>query len=107
MELIYEKSQAGRRAGRVPDYGLPVPEVPAALARKEPPRLPELAENEIVRHFTNLADRNFGVDTGFYPLGSCTMKYNPRVNERVARLPGLRATSTRTRRTTAPRARSS
>ncbi len=91
MELIYEKSQAGRRAGRVPNYGLPVPEVPAALARKEPPRLPELAENEIVRHFTNLADRNFGIDTGFYPLGSCTMKYNPRVNERVARLPGLRA----------------
>ena len=89
MELIYEKSQAGRRAGRVPSYGLPVPEVPAALARKEPPRLPELAENEIVRHFTNLADRNFGVDTGFYPLGSCTMKYNPRVNERVARLPGF------------------
>ena len=60
-----------------------MPEVPAALARKEPPRLPELAENEIVRHFTNLADRNFGIDTGFYPLGSCTMKYNPRVNERV------------------------
>ncbi|MGZ8782996.1 MAG: aminomethyl-transferring glycine dehydrogenase subunit GcvPB [Gaiellaceae bacterium] len=89
MELIYEKSQAGRRAGRVPDYGLPVPEVPAALARKEPPRLPELAENEIVRHFTNLADRNFGVDTGFYPLGSCTMKYNPRVNERVVALPGF------------------
>ena len=61
MELIYEKSQAGRRAGRVPSYGLPVPEVPSALARKEPPRLPELAENEIVRHFTNLADRNFGI----------------------------------------------
>ena len=89
MELIYEKSQAGRRAGRVPSYGLPVPEVPIALARKEPPRLPELAENEIVRHFTNLADRNFGIDTGFYPLGSCTMKYNPRVNERVVALPGF------------------
>ena len=89
MELIYEKSQAGRRAGRVPDYDLPVPEVPAELARKVPPRLPELAENEIVRHFTNLADRNFGVDTGFYPLGSCTMKYNPRVNEQVARLAGF------------------
>ena len=93
MQLIYEKSQAGRRAGRLPDYGLPVPEVPASLARKEPPRLPELAENEIVRHFTNLADRNFGIDTGFYPLGSCTMKYNPRVNERVVSLAGLRATA--------------
>ena len=89
MELIYEKSQAGRRAGRIPSYDLPVPEVPAALARTSPPRLPELAENEIVRHFTNLADRNFGVDTGFYPLGSCTMKYNPRVNERVVALPGF------------------
>ncbi len=89
MELIYEKSQSGRRAGRVPSYDLPLPDVPATLARKEPPRLPELAENEIVRHFTNLADRNFGIDTGFYPLGSCTMKYNPRVNERVVALPGF------------------
>ena len=89
MELIFEKSQPGRRAGRVPSYGLPVPELPAGLARPEAPRLPELAENEIVRHFTNLADRNFGIDTGFYPLGSCTMKYNPRVNERVVALPGF------------------
>jgi len=89
MELIFEKSQAGRRAGRVPSYGLPVPEVPASLRRAKAPRLPELAENEIVRHFTNLADRNFGIDTGFYPLGSCTMKHNPRVNERVVALPGF------------------
>ena len=89
MELIFEKSQPGRRAGRVPSYGLPVPDLPAGLARSEAPRLPELAENEIVRHFTNLADRNFGIDTGFYPLGSCTMKYNPRVNERIVALPGF------------------
>ena len=85
----------------------PCPRSPRDLARKEPPRLPELAENEIVRHFTNLADRNFGVDTGFYPLGSCTMKYNPRVNERVVRAARVRATSIRIRRTRAPRARSS
>ena len=90
MELIYEKSQPGRRAGRVPSYDLPVPEVPAELRREAPPRLPEVPENEIVRHFTALADRNFGIDTGFYPLGSCTMKYNPRVNERVVGLPGFR-----------------
>ena len=90
MELIYEKSQPGRRAGRVPSYDLPVPEVPAELRRDAPPRLPEVPENEIVRHFTALADRNFGIDTGFYPLGSCTMKYNPRVNERVVGLPGFR-----------------
>ena len=90
MELIFEKSRPGRRAGRVPDYGLPVPEVPADLRRTTPPRLPEVAESEIVRHFTALADRNFGIDTGLYPLGSCTMKHNPRVNERVGRLPGFR-----------------
>jgi glycine dehydrogenase subunit 2 len=90
VELIYEKSQPGRRAGRVPSYDLPVPEVPAELRREAPPRLPEVPENEIVRHFTALADRNFGIDTGFYPLGSCTMKYNPRVNERVVGLPGFR-----------------
>ena len=91
----------------MPHTACPCPRCPAATRRKEPPRLPELAENEIVRHFTNLADRNFGIDTGFYPLGSCTMKYNPRVNERVVALPGLRATSTRTRRTRAPRGHSS
>ena len=90
MELIFEQSRPGRRAGRVPDYGLPVPELPVELRRASPPRLPEVAEPEIVRHITALADRTFGVDTGFYPLGSCTMKHNPRVNERVARLPGFR-----------------
>jgi glycine dehydrogenase subunit 2 len=90
MKLIYEKSRAGRRGLEVPKPDLPVPAVPDALARKEPPRLPELAEPEVLRHFTALSTRNFGVDTGFYPLGSCTMKYNPRVNERFAVLPGFR-----------------
>ena len=91
MKLIYERSQAGRRAGTVPDHGLPVPEVPEGLRpRRQPPRLPELAEPELVRHWTALSQRNFGIDTGFYPLGSCTMKYNPRVNERVVGLPGFR-----------------
>jgi glycine dehydrogenase subunit 2 len=66
-----------------------VPEVPAELRRKEPPRLPELAEPEVLRHFTQLSTRNFGIDTGFYPLGSCTMKYNPRINERLVGLPGF------------------
>jgi glycine dehydrogenase subunit 2 len=90
MKLIFEKSRPGRRGLAIPTPDLPVPEVPAGLARKRPPRLPELAEPEVLRHFTELSSRNFGVDTGFYPLGSCTMKYNPRVNERLAGLPGFR-----------------
>jgi glycine dehydrogenase subunit 2 len=90
VKLIYEKSRPGRRAGIVPGPGLPVPQLPAELRRAEPPRLPELAEPELVRHFTELTTRNFGIDTGFYPLGSCTMKHNPRVNERVVALPGFR-----------------
>jgi glycine dehydrogenase subunit 2 len=89
--LIYEKSQAGRRASALPSYeNLPSPpELPEELRRAEPPRLPEVPEFELVRHFTELSTRNFGVDTGFYPLGSCTMKYNPRINERLAALPGF------------------
>jgi glycine dehydrogenase subunit 2 len=90
MKLIFEKSRPGRRAGSFPSYNLPKADVPEGLARQMPPRLPELSEPELVRHFTALADRNFGIDTGFYPLGSCTMKHNPRVNERVVNLPGFR-----------------
>jgi glycine dehydrogenase subunit 2 len=90
MKLIYEKSSPGRRGLGVPKPDLPVPAVPPELARKSPPRLPELAEPEVLRHFTELSTRNFGIDTGFYPLGSCTMKYNPRVNERLVGLPGFR-----------------
>jgi glycine dehydrogenase subunit 2 len=90
MNLIFEKSQAGRRGGEIPRHDLPSAQVPVDLRRRDAPRLPELAEPEIVRHFTELSTRNFGIDTGFYPLGSCTMKYNPRVNERLAMLPGFR-----------------
>ena len=90
MELIYEKSKPGRRASTLPTYDLPAVEVPEELRRAQPPRLPELAEPELMRHFTALSTRNFGIDTGFYPLGSCTMKHNPRVNERVVMLPGFK-----------------
>ncbi|HVD26214.1 MAG TPA: aminomethyl-transferring glycine dehydrogenase subunit GcvPB [Gaiellaceae bacterium] len=91
MKLIFERSREGRRAATVPrPDGLARAEAPQELRRRRPPRLPEIPENEIVRHFTKLTTRNFGIDTGFYPLGSCTMKYNPRVNERVAALPGFR-----------------
>ncbi len=91
MKLVFEKTKPGARAGgvsRPPE--LPAAEIPEDLRRERPPRLPELPEVELVRHFTELTTRNFGIDTGFYPLGSCTMKYNPRVNERVAALPGFR-----------------
>jgi glycine dehydrogenase subunit 2 len=90
VKLIFEKSRSGRRGIAVPRPDLPTPTIPAGLARATPPRLPELAEPEVLRHFTELSTRNFGIDTGFYPLGSCTMKYNPRVNERLVGLPGFR-----------------
>jgi glycine dehydrogenase subunit 2 len=92
VKLIYEKSQPGRRASAIPrPEGVSPADVPEELRRKEAPRLPEVPEFELVRHFTELSSRNFGVDTGFYPLGSCTMKYNPRVNERIVGLPGFAA----------------
>src|SRR5207237_6061063 len=91
MKLIYEKSKPGRRASMIPHHAkLPAADVPEELRRAEPPRLPEVPEFELVRHFTELSTRNFGIDTGFYPLGSCTMQYNPRVNERLVMLPGFR-----------------
>jgi glycine dehydrogenase subunit 2 len=87
---IYEKSHEGRRAFVPP--ALDVPEDPDALPerfrRTEPPRLPEIAEPEINRHFNRISKRNFDLDTGFYPLGSCTMKHNPKLHERIAALPG-------------------
>jgi glycine dehydrogenase subunit 2 len=91
VKLIFEKSQAGRRASSLPKPDVPpAPELPEHLRRAEPPRLPELSEPELLRHFTELSTRTFGIDTGFYPLGSCTMKHNPRVNERIVNLPGFR-----------------
>jgi glycine dehydrogenase subunit 2 len=91
-QTIYEKSQPGRRAAALPEAGVPERPlselIPERLLRTEPPRLPEIAEPEIVRHYNRLSRRNFDLDTGFYPLGSCTMKHNPRLNERVAALPG-------------------
>jgi glycine dehydrogenase subunit 2 len=89
MKLVYERSVAGRTAYTLPRHDLPVPDIPQSLRREHAPRLPEISEPELVRHFTGLSTRNFGVDTGFYPLGSCTMKHNPRVNEVLARLPGF------------------
>ena len=89
---IFERSQAGRRAFVAPASDVPEVAVsellPASAIRAEAPALPEVSEPEIVRHYNNLSKQNFDLDTGFYPLGSCTMKHNPKVNERVAAYPG-------------------
>ena len=91
--LIFEISKPGRIA-----YSLPLPTVdevaveellPASMLRQEDVALPEVSELDLVRHYTALSNRNHGVDSGFYPLGSCTMKYNPKINEDMARLPGF------------------
>ena len=95
VPLIFERSTPGRRGYRLPE--LDVPEVPVndvipeEFLRDEAPALPEVSELEVVRHYTQLSRLNHGVDVGFYPLGSCTMKYNPRVNEDVTSLPGMAA----------------
>jgi glycine dehydrogenase subunit 2 len=87
---IFEKGAPGRRAFRAPALDVPAVDglIPDALRPAQPPRLPEASEPEIVRHYVNLSKRNFDLDSGFYPLGSCTMKHNPRLHERVAALPG-------------------
>lgn len=87
MELIFEKSVAGRRAFELDESG--VPSYPLPQKRRQDARLPEVAEVDIVRHYTEMSRNSYGVDIGFYPLGSCTMKYNPKVNEVVAALPGF------------------
>lgn len=89
MELVFEKSRAGRGGQNLPPLDVPKAELPAGMKRAAAPRLPEMAENDISRHYTELAKRTHGVNDGFYPLGSCTMKYNPRVNEEAAALPGF------------------
>jgi glycine dehydrogenase subunit 2 len=85
---VYELSSPGRQGVRFPEPDVPLTEYPTALLRKELP-LPELSEMDVVRHFTSLSKLNYSIDGGFYPLGSCTMKYNPKINEAAARLPGF------------------
>ncbi|MEG2087115.1 MAG: aminomethyl-transferring glycine dehydrogenase subunit GcvPB [Angelakisella sp.] len=88
MKLLFEKSVAGRGCALLPKSDVPAAVLPAKT-RKNPPHLPQLAEIDISRHYTELAKQVHGVNDGFYPLGSCTMKYNPAVNEEVAALPGF------------------
>ncbi len=89
MELIFEKSREGRRGVRLPGNGREQFKLDEKYLRKEPPALPEMSESEVVRHYTNLSRLNYSVDTHYYPLGSCTMKYNPKACEAAAELPGL------------------
>jgi glycine dehydrogenase subunit 2 len=86
---IMDLSRPGRRASSFPALDLPEAPVPTELARRDPPRLPEVAERDLVAHYTRLSQLNYGVDTGIYPLGSCSMKYNPKIAETVAQLPGF------------------
>jgi glycine dehydrogenase subunit 2 len=85
---VYEMSSPGRVGFRFPAPDVPVTDLPAEFVRKDLP-LPELSELDVVRHFTNLSRLNYAIDIGFYPLGSCTMKYNPKINEEAARLTGF------------------
>ena len=92
-ELLFEMTKPGRRCHRLPPCDVPVMPMesilPADALADSPPPLPEVGEIDLVRHFVNLSTRNMSIDTNFYPLGSCTMKYNPKRHERLAALPGM------------------
>jgi glycine dehydrogenase subunit 2 len=89
-ELLFELSHPGRRTHRLPECDVPAESpLPASALADEPPPLPEVGEIDLVRHFVNLSTRNMSIDTNFYPLGSCTMKYNPKRHERLASHPGM------------------
>lgn len=91
--LIFEKSRKGHKGHTFPKLDVPPQKtdtlIPSVLLRKKTADLPEVAEPEVVRHYTRISQKNFSIDTHFYPLGSCTMKYNPRINEDTARIPGF------------------
>ena len=95
--IVFELGNAGRRGFVLPKVEEEIRRkagsldelLPAEVRRASPPRLPQLSEVEVLRHYTRLSQMNYGVDLGFYPLGSCTMKYNPKINEVLAELPGV------------------
>jgi glycine dehydrogenase subunit 2 len=87
METLFESSRPGRKGYALPELDVPAVDCGSVLegfCRETAPRLPEMAEVDVVRHFTRLSKLNYSVDEGFYPLGSCTMKYNPKINEAAA-----------------------
>src|SRR5437764_2547078 len=91
--IVFEQGSPGRRAFDLPELDVPATPVseliPQNLLRDDIPGMPELSEVDVIRHFTRLSTWNYHIDLGLYPLGSCTMKYNPKINERMARLEGL------------------
>ena len=90
MTIIFKKSIPGRRGVTLPELDVePLGKIPDGYLRTSGPELCELSELDVVRHFTELSRKNFGVDTNFYPLGSCTMKYNPKMCEKIAQLEGF------------------
>jgi len=92
LQLIFEQSRSGRRAWSLPPVDGDADElIPAEHRREQAPALPEVSERDLVRHYTRLSQRNWAIDVGAYPLGSCTMKYNPKVAEEVAAMPGFAA----------------
>jgi glycine dehydrogenase subunit 2 len=90
--VIYELSATGRCAARLPEVDVPLADLPDPSLLRDDLDLPEVSEVDLVRHYVRLSQMNYGVDVGFYPLGSCTMKYNPKINEDASRLPGFTAT---------------
>ncbi len=89
MKLLFERSHPGRKCTVLPACDVSVDLPDASLCRQQAPHLPQMSETEISRHYTELAKQTYGVNDGFYPLGSCTMKYNPKVNDQIAALPGF------------------
>ncbi|MEK7248197.1 MAG: hypothetical protein AAB092_06960, partial [Chloroflexota bacterium] len=87
--LSFDRSKPGRKGVILPPVDVPETELPDAGLLRDDLRLPEMAQNDVIRYFIGLSRLNYSVDTGFYPLGSCTMKYNPKINEDIARLPGF------------------
>ena len=89
MKLLFERSHPGRKCTVLPACDVSVDLPDASLCRQQAPHLPQMSETEISRHYTELAKQTYGVNDGFYPLGSCTMKYNPKINDQIASLPGF------------------
>lgn len=89
MKLLFEKSISGRSSCYLPECDVPIVALHTSLTREKPARLPQLSENDVSRHYSELEKRAYGVNDGFYPLGSCTMKYNPKINEKIASFSGF------------------